>query len=277
MGKFDALTAGGIFVGLTVLAAAMFMGADFAFEGVTAFVSATSLFIVVGGLSSALAVNYTLTELKGLITIAKQAFYEKDSEIIGLIQTFSNLATKARREGLLALEQEAEELEDPFIKKGILLAVDGIEPELIKEIMQAEVIAVEERHQRGINILSKAGELAPAFGMLGTIVGLVLMLRNLDDPDTIGPKMAIALITTFYGSLLANLVFIPMAGKLTNKSEREIFIRQIAIEGVLGVQSGQNPKILEEKLKAFLSTSEREIYEQALEDAANDKGEDLGA
>lgn len=275
MNKFDVLTAGGIFVGLTILAAAMFMGADFAFEGISAFISATSLFIVVGGLLSALAVNFTMKEVKGLINTVKQAFYEKDSEIIGLIQTFANLATKARREGLLALEQEADALDDPFIKKGILLAVDGIEPELIKEIMQAEVIAVEERHQKGISIISKAGDLAPAFGMLGTIIGLVLMLRNLENPDTIGPKMAIALITTFYGSLLANLVFIPMAGKLTNKSEREIFIRQIAIEGVLGVQSGQNPKILEEKLKAFLSTAERERYDQALEEST--KGDGLSA
>lgn len=114
--------------------------------------------------------------------------------------------------------------------------------------------------------------MAPAFGMLGTIIGLVLMLGNLENPDTIGPKMAIALITTFYGSLIANLVFIPLAGKLTNKSEREIFIRQIAIEGVLGVQSGQNPKILEEKLKAFLSTAEREIYDKKDEQGEDDRG-----
>jgi len=271
--KVDVLTAGGLFVGLTVIAVSIYIGADYSVTGVVSFIDAASLFIVIGGLFSALAVNYTVKELKGLFRTIKQAFYEKDLEIVGLIQIFTKLATKARREGLLSLEQEADELEDPFIRKGILLAVDGIEPELIKDIMEAELIAVEERHQKGIGILFKAGELAPAYGMLGTIIGLVLMLRELDNPDVIGPKMAIALITTFYGSLLANLIFIPMGGKLTNKSEREIFIRQIAIEGVLGVQSGQNPKILEEKLKAFLSSNDREIYEQLLAEQEQEKGE----
>lgn len=273
MNKVDVLTAGGLFVGLTVIAVSIYIGADYSVTGVVSFIDAASLFIVIGGLFSALAVNYTVKELKGLFRTIKQAFYEKDLEIVGLIQIFTKLATKARREGLLSLEQEADELEDPFIRKGILLAVDGIEPELIKDIMEAELIAVEERHQKGIGILFKAGELAPAYGMLGTIIGLVLMLRELDNPDVIGPKMAIALITTFYGSLLANLIFIPMGGKLTNKSEREIFIRQIAIEGVLGVQSGQNPKILEEKLKAFLSSNDREIYEQLLAEQEQEKGE----
>jgi len=154
---------------------------------------------------------------------------------------------------LLALENELENVDDSFIKKGILLAVDGIEPEVINDIMNAEITAMEERHYRGRTIIEKCGEYAPAWGMIGTLVGLVLMLNTLDDPTTLGPSMAVALLTTLYGTVLANLVFIPMASKLENKTEEEVFIKQIIIEGVIGVQSGQNPRILEEKLSAFLS------------------------
>ena len=143
-------------------------------------------------------------------------------------------------------------MEEEFIKKGILLAVDGIEPEVINEIMNAEIAAMEERHYRGRVIIEKAGEYAPAWGMIGTLIGLVLMLKNLEDPSSLGPNMAVALITTFYGVVLANLVFLPMASKLQNRTEEEVFIKQIIIEGIIGVQSGQNPRILEEKLNAFL-------------------------
>lgn len=272
MTKFDIMTAVGLFAGLTVIVVSIFIGADYSVTGVVDFFDAASVFVVVGGMLCALAVNFNMKELKSLGGLFKQTFYESDSGLVELIATFTNLAGKARREGLLALESEAEELTDPFIKKGIMLAVDGIEPDLIKEIMQAEVIAVEDRHQQGIGIMFKAGDLAPAYGMIGTLIGLVLMLRELDSPEVIGPKMAIALITTFYGSLLANLVFIPMAGKLSNKSAREIFVKQIAIEGVLGVQSGQNPKILEEKLKAFLSADEKKVYDKMVNEG--NEGED---
>src|SRR5699024_2140627 len=146
---------------------------------------------------------------------------------------------------ILANENEGGEIEEPFIKKGMLLAVDGIEPEVIQEILDAEITSMEERHSQGRLILEKSGEYAPAWGMIGTLVGLVLMLNKLEDPAILGPSMAVALLTTLYGTVLANLVFIQMANKLENKTEEEIFIRQIIIEGVIGVQSGQNPRILE--------------------------------
>src|SRR5699024_4372959 len=136
-----------------------------------------------------------------------------------LIQLFVSLSERARREGILALENELEDVEDEFVRKGILLAVDGIEPEVINDIMNAEISAMEERHHNGRVILEKCGEYAPAWGMIGTLIGLVLMLSSLDDPSSLGPNMAVALLTTLYGTVLANLVFVPMASKLENKTE----------------------------------------------------------
>src|SRR5690606_8159141 len=144
-----------------------------------------------------------------------------DEQNLGeLIETFIHLSDRARREGLLSLETELEEVPDPFIRKGILLAVDGIEPDVINDIMTAEIVAMEERHKKGRSILEKAGEYAPAWGMVGTLIGLVLMLKGLNDPSTLGPNMAIALLTTLYGTLLANLFFLPLASKLSLKTEQ---------------------------------------------------------
>ena len=196
----------------------------------------------------------------------KEAFHSQNYNLRELIQLFIQLSEKARREGLLALESEMDDVDDPLIKKGVYLAIDGIEPEVINEIMNAEIAAMEERHQKGRNVVEKAGEYAPAWGMIGTLIGLVLMLNNLETPETIGPSMAIALLTTFYGMVLANLVFIPIAGKLYSRTEQEVFMKQIIVEGVIGVQSGQNPKILEEKLSAFLSTEELKLNEKEEEE-----------
>ncbi|MCD5323889.1 MULTISPECIES: flagellar motor protein MotP [Pontibacillus] len=260
MKRNDLLTPIGIFIGITMIFVGIFTtgGAS----DVVSFIQISSMIIVLGGLAAALLINFTLDEIKLTGKVLKESFQTNDQNLSGLIDLFVRLSERARREGLLALESELEEVEDPFIKKGILLAVDGIEPEVINDIMNAEISAIEERHRRGRAIIEKAAEYAPAWGMIGTLIGLVLMLKNLTDPTTLGPNMAIALLTTFYGSVLANLVFSPMAGKLANKTDQEIFIKQVTIEGVIGVQSGQNPKILEEKLSAFLSGNERQRQEE---------------
>lgn len=240
--------------------------------GVTSFIQISSVFIVFGGLGAAMLINFNLDEIKLTGRILMEAFKKNNLNLEELISLFVHLSEKARREGLLALETEIEEVDDPFIKKGILLAVDGIEPDVINDIMSAEVSAMEDRHSKGRALLEKAGEYAPAWGMIGTLIGLVLMLNNLQDPSTLGPNMAVALLTTFYGSVLANLVFIPMAGKLANKTEEEVFMKKVIIEGVIGVQSGQNPKILEEKLSAFLSKKikEEEVQEEFIGEMANE-------
>ncbi|MGD6992630.1 flagellar motor protein MotP [Sutcliffiella horikoshii] len=262
MKKFDMLTPIGIVLGLAMIMFGILSGNGLA--GLASFLDPASLFIVLGGTAGALFISFNMKELKLVPVVVKAAFSRKEMELPVLINTFVRLADRARREGLLALEAELEDVEDEFIKKGILLAVDGVEPEVINDIMNAEISAMEERHLKGKTILDKAGEYAPAWGMIGTLIGLVLMLNNLNDPTTLGPNMAIAILTTLYGSLIANLICIPMANKLGNKTEKEVFLKQIIIEGVIGVQSGQNPKILEEKLSAFLTSRDR-VQEEVME------------
>lgn len=246
----DILTPIGITVGFVMIMIAILSSGGR--EWLSNFVDIASLLIVIGGVIGSLFINFKYEQIKLFWVVMKEAFRKNDRNLTQLIQLFILLSEKARKEGLLSLELELEDIEDEFIKKGILLAIDGIEPEVINEIMNAEIIAMEERQHKGRNILEKAGEYAPAWGMIGTLIGLVLMLSNLEDPASLGPNMAIALITTLYGVVLANLVFLPMASKLQNKTEEDVFVRQIIIEGIIGVQSGQNPRILEEKLSAFL-------------------------
>ncbi|MDV2684737.1 flagellar motor protein MotP [Alkalihalophilus lindianensis] len=250
MKKFDILTPIGVFLGITVLLLAVFSNSGP--SGLIFFIQVASILIVLGGLIAALTITFSIADLKTVPKVLKESVQTVDHDLEGLIDTFVELSGKARREGLLALEVGLEDVKDPFIKKGVLLAVDGIEPDIIKDIMMAEVVAMEERHRKGRAIIEKAGEYAPAWGMIGTLIGLVLMLQNLNDPTTLGPNMAVALLTTLYGTVLANLIFLPMATKLANKTDEEVFVKQVIIEGVIGVQSGQNPKILEEKLSAFM-------------------------
>lgn len=255
MNKRDLLTPIGITVGFIMIIFGIVSAGGTG--GFVAFIQVSSIFIVLGGLAAALLVNFNVEQMKTTKHVIQEAFKRNDHNLPELIELFERLSERARREGLLALENELEDVDDPYIRKGILLAIDGIEPEVINDIMNAEIDAMDDRHYRGRIIIEKAGEYAPAWGMVGTLIGLILMLQNLDDPTTLGPSMAVALLTTFYGSVLANLVFTPMAGKLETKTNEEIFIKQIIIEGVIGVQSGQNPRILKEKLSAFLSNKEK--------------------
>lgn len=255
MKKLDILTPVGLVIGVIMLIFGIMSNGGV--SGFLSFLDPPSVIIVFGGIISGLLVSFPLKDIKHSFTVVKQVFKQKDQNLNELIQIFIRLSERARREGLLSLEVEIERVDDPFIKKGVLLAVDGLEPDVINDIMHAEISAMEERHRKGRSILERAGEYAPSWGMIGTLIGLVLMLNNLNDPSSLGPNMAIALLTTLYGSLLANMVFIPMASKLELKTEKEVFYKQIIIEGVIGVQAGQNPKILEEKLSAFMSTTER--------------------
>ncbi|WP_102345258.1 flagellar motor protein MotP [Bacillus sp. Marseille-P3661] len=268
MRRNDIATVIGLIAAVVFVMFGIFSGSGFA--GLQYFWDLPSVFIVIGGTAASLLTSFTLPELKNTFKVIKQGFSQHDQDIEGLISTFVTLSDRARREGLLALETEMESVDDEFIKKGVLLAVDGIEPDVISDILNAEIIAMEDRHKLNRSILDKGGEMAPAWGMIGTLVGLVLMLKNLNDPSSLGPNMAIAILTTLYGSLLANVVFIPLSNKLAAKTEKEVFLKQIAIEGVIGVQSGQNPKILEEKLSAFLPANARRRDDDAEEGNMNE-------
>ncbi len=174
-----------------------------------------------------------------------------------MIQKIIDLSNVARKEGLLSLEEAAGDLEDEFMKKGILLIVDGTDPDLVRGILETELVSIEDRHKKKISFWEDLGSMGPAWGMIGTLVGLVNMLYEMDDPSNIGPSMAVALITTLYGSLLANWICAPVAGKLKVNNANEIMMKEIMIEGLLSIQAGENPRVIEEKLKSFLSPGDR--------------------
>ena len=186
-----------------------------------------------------------------------------------MINNIIDLSNVARKEGLLSLEEAAGDLEDEFLKKGILLIVDGTDPELVRAIMETELVSMDSRHKAIIGFWESVAAMGPAWGMIGTLVGLVNMLNNMSDPDSIGPNMATALITTLYGSLLANWICAPVTGKLKTHNEMEMMQKEIMIEGLLSIQAGENPRVIEEKLKSFMSPSDRGSAE-------NDGGEENG-
>lgn len=222
------------------------------------FMDFQSFLIVFGGTLASTLISYPWTDFRSTGKVLRVAFTTRPVDPQSIIQTIVGFAEKARREGLLALEDAAQQLEDPFLQKGIQLIVDGTDPELVRNILETELSFLEERHKTGQGIFETMGSMAPAFGMLGTLVGLINMLKRLDDPKAIGPGMAVALITTFYGSLFANLLCLPIANKLKARSAEEILMKEVMIEGMLSIQAGENPRIIEEKLKAFLSPKVRQ-------------------
>ncbi|MGD9677411.1 MAG: MotA/TolQ/ExbB proton channel family protein [Vulcanibacillus sp.] len=269
MRKLDIMTPIGLIAGLVLIYLAIIITGSYA--GAKIFISVSSMITVFGGLTAALLVNFNSEEFGLAFKSVKEAFYKDKQDISEIVELFIRLSTIARREGLLALDDRLDELEDPFIRKGIQLTVDGLESEQIRGILSAEIRAFEERKNVGISVLEKAGELAPAWGMIGTLIGLILMLLNLNDASKIGPTLALALITTFYGSVLANLFFIPLAGKVKSRTDFEIYVKQIMIEGILGVQSGQNPKVLEDRLNVYIVKDKKKGKSRLSESISNNE------
>lgn len=222
-----------------------------------AFVSISSMFITYGGTLGGLFIQFKMDQVKNAINIAKKAFNNEETDIEKLISDIVGYAEMARREGLLVLEREIEKIEDSFLEKGVRLIIDGAEQEVVKSMMEIELQYLAERHALGKEIWDSLGASCPSWGMIGTIIGLIIMLGNLSDPTSLGPAMATALLTTFYGAVGAFMVFTPIAGKLSVKSKEEILTKKIIIEGVLSVQTGDNPRMVEEKLKLFLPPSKR--------------------
>ena len=223
-----------------------------------AFWDAGSIMIVLGGTLGATLLAYPISSLLSIGKVFQKAFLHKEVSVNNIIVDIIELANVARKEGLLSLEEYGSKLEDEFLKKGIMLIVDGTDPELVRNILETELVFLEERHGQGQGMLEAMGAYAPAFGMIGTLIGLVNMLKDLDDPDTIGPSMAVALITTFYGSFLANVLFLPLAQKLKIRSKSEVLVKELMIEGLLSIQAGENPRIIEEKLKTFIPPEQRQ-------------------
>ncbi len=238
--------------GLIIFAIASKPGAGF-------FVDVGSMMIVVGGTFGAMFINFPLPKVLTIHSTFIKAVLHKDPSMTETIQILVSIAEKARREGILAIEQGLEGIEDDFMKDGLRLAVDGTEPEAIQAIMEIELGSLEMRHQDGSFLWTQVGTYAPAFGMIGTLIGLIQMLQALDDPSKIGLGMATALLTTFYGALIANLLGMPISGKLSLRSKDEMARKSMIIEGILAIQNGDNPRLVSEKLKTFLPPVQREL------------------
>jgi len=248
----DITTLIGIASGLGLVLIAILQGG-----GVAIFINIPSLMITVGGTIGATLINFPLPKVIKVMGVVKKAFFHKESSPEDTIATLVDFARVARKEGVLALEERIAGTDDPFFRKGVQLVVDGTPPETIREILTIELNSLQERHAVGQSIFTAMGSYSPAFGMIGTLIGLIQMLRSLEDPSKIGQGMATALITTFYGVLMANLAFLPIAGKLKVRSEEEILNKQLIMEGIIAIQSGDNPRIVEDKLKSFIAPETR--------------------
>jgi chemotaxis protein MotA len=250
----DLATLIGIVSAFGLVVVAILMGG-----GLMIFVNIPSLMIVVGGTLGTTMINYPLKDMLGAVAVVKNAFFSGSFlSSDKAIKIFVDLSSKARREGILALESDVKEIDDEFMKKGLQMSVDGLEPQSIQEILNTEVDYLRGRHQVGAEIFATMGTFAPALGMIGTLVGLVQMLQSMDDPSSIGPAMAVALLTTFYGSVMANLVCIPISGKLKSRSKEETLVKEMVVEGVLSLTRGENPRILEQKMLAFVPPKMRQ-------------------
>jgi chemotaxis protein MotA len=256
----DPATVGGLFAGAALILMSMLLGG----AGLGVYVNIPSILMVIGGSFAAIMISNPLPRTLGIMRYINNALRVPANELQRTITSLVNFAEKARREGLLALEDDAEEVADEFLRKGIRLVVDGTDPEIIKTVLYTELDQVTQRHETGIKIFEDWGKFAPAFGMIGTLAGLIAMLANLDDPDAIGSGMALALITTMYGMIFANLVLIPIKNKLEDRDKDERMLQEIMVEGILSIQAGDNPTILKQKLMSFLDPRMKEEMAEVL-------------
>ncbi|MEA2103733.1 MAG: motility protein A [Candidatus Cloacimonadota bacterium] len=253
MDKGSVLGIGG---GVILVVASIMMAGDIA-----AFISISSILVTIGGSLAAVLVETSLEAVINTLKTMKFIFFEQISDTKMVIDSLVKLADVSKREGLLALDDKIQTIEDSFLANGLILAVDGNDPDTIVDLMETEIRAMKDRHKEAQNVMNAMGKQAPAFGMIGTLIGLIGMLSGLDDPTKIGSGMAVALITTFYGAFAANLFFIPMTGKLIKRTDGEVNQKKIVIAGVLSIQMGENPRLIKRKLMTFLPPDEREVDE----------------
>lgn len=262
MKVLDFSTLFGLLMGLGLIVWAILIGGN-----PMVFWDFDSVLIVLGGVITGCVVHFSLRDLIDMIKHTGKAFRAHKYDPLEMIDTIVSFAEKARREGLLSLEDDTHHLENDFLKKGIQLVVDGTDPALVRDIMETRLVFEEEGSKFYQDMYKFLANIAPAYGMLGTLIGLIQMLKTLDDPGKIAAGMGTAIITTLYGSFLANFLFIPLAGKLKVITDKEVLMKELMIEGLLSIQAGENPRIVEEKLKAFLSPARRRMLNDRLETA----------
>jgi chemotaxis protein MotA len=250
--EIDRATILGIIAAFGLLAVAIAAG-----QGASVFIDLRSLLIVLGGTFGATLINFPLEDLVRAGALTRRAFFPETRSVELRVHKILSLAELVRQGGPVALQSELVREYDPFFRKSMELVADALPPEDIRRILEIEVNFLVDRHRRGAQLFTTMGNIAPAMGLLGTVIGLIQMLRNLEDPSAIGPGMAVALVTTFYGSVLSNLVFLPIAGKLRTRSEEETLLREMTLEGMVNIAKGMNPRILEECLQSFLAPERR--------------------
>ncbi len=225
---------------------------------ITLFIDPPSVLIVVGGTIGTTLVNYPFKQMFGAFAVLKKAFFHKETVPTDSITQLVEFSNKARKEGILSLQSVMDKIDDPFLLKGLQMAVDGQEPESLKNILYVEIEYIQDRHEQGAAIFKTMGGFAPAMGMIGTLIGLVQMLQNMSDPSAIGPAMAVALLTTFYGAVIANIICLPVAGKLKLRSASEVLNKTLITEGMESILAGENPRIMEQKLHSFIAPKMRQ-------------------
>lgn len=253
----DIATIIGLILGAVVVVGSILLGGS-----VGMFINVPSILVVIVGSVAAVLIAFPLSSVLKMPGVMKNAFFAKPLDLMGLIEELVRYAEIARRDGILSLENHTEEMSDDFIVQGVRMAVDGTDPELIEQIMEIDLENLLERHGSGKATLDAMGRYAPAFGMIGTLIGLVAMLGNMEDPSGIGAGMAVALLTTLYGAIMANVVFLPLADKLALRTNEEALAKTIIIKGVMSIQAGDNPRVVESKLKTFLPAVRRMVADE---------------
>ena len=238
------------------------------FGAIINFLDAQSAIITFGGAFCAIMMSNTMPDFIGGLKSITLIFKPPALNAPDIIKKIIDLSNVARKEGLLSLEEAAADIDDAFLKKGILLIVDGTDPELVRGIMETELDNIDARHKKRIKYWQDVASMGPAWGMIGTLIGLINMLQNMSDAAAIGPSMAVALITTMYGSMLANWICTPTSTKLGVFNDLELQVKEIMIEGLLSIQAGENPRVIEEKLKSFLAPKDRGVSEEGAEGGA---------
>jgi len=264
MQKSGLITNLGILAGLVAVLSAVVLGGN-----PTQFIDIPSVLITVVGSFSALLINYSWNDVTSSVSEIRKLFRENAPDPAATIEQFTALATRARREGLLVLEDETPKL-DPFLGKGLQMVIDGMDSSVVTSVLETEMSQMEARHATAAGLLSSWANLAPGFGMIGTLIGLIQMLGALDDPDAIGPAMAVALITTLYGAIMANYIFTPLAGKVMVKSKHSMLYREMILEGLSSLQSGVNPRVIEQRLSSFVAPAAKSSKIKAEKEAADD-------
>lgn len=253
----DIATITGIILGILMIGGAIVFGG-----APSAFISVPSILVTVGGTTAALLITFPVKKIKSVFIYAKKTLKAGNLDLTPWYNTILDLAIISRRDGLLALEEKLEDFDDPFLTRGLQMVIDGSSPETVSSVMDDEIENLEARHSVGHAIFANLGTFAPAFGMIGTLIGLVQMLRNLDDPSKIGEGMATALLTTFYGALLANLFALPMQGKLQQRTEEEVNLKRMLAAGISGIQAGESPRAVGHKLLTYMPPAQREKVQQ---------------